>query len=146
LKTQAKGGDGYEIQNLAIGFSIGASFGIYASHGWSCGRRERLERESHGDGHRGKAAPTCRGPHCGYGSRSRVRCRKFDSQAIYALQNPDANRRGSIERGCRRRPRAEQSGDMAKAKTYYEKLVVLAQNADSERPELKETKTFLAKQ
>ena len=40
---------------------------------------------------------------------------------------------------------AEQSGDMAKAKTYYEKLVVLSQNADSERPELKESRAFLAK-
>jgi tetratricopeptide (TPR) repeat protein len=40
---------------------------------------------------------------------------------------------------------AEQSGDMAKAKTYYEKLVVLSQNADSERPELKESKAFLTK-
>jgi hypothetical protein len=33
----------------------------------------------------------------------------------------------------------------AKAKTYYGKLVVLAQNADIERPELKEAKAFLAK-
>jgi hypothetical protein len=40
---------------------------------------------------------------------------------------------------------AAQSGDMAKAKTYYEKLVVLSQNADTERPELKKAKAFLAK-
>jgi Tetratricopeptide repeat len=40
---------------------------------------------------------------------------------------------------------AEQSGDMAKAKTYYEKLVVLTQKADTERPELNEAKAFLAK-
>jgi len=36
------------------------------------------------------------------------------------------------------------AGDPAKAKTYYEKLNVLAQNTDSERPELKEAETFLA--
>jgi tetratricopeptide (TPR) repeat protein len=40
---------------------------------------------------------------------------------------------------------AAQSGDMAKAKTYYEELVVLAQNADTERPEIKEAKAFLSK-
>jgi uncharacterized protein HemY len=40
---------------------------------------------------------------------------------------------------------AEQSGDMAKTKTYYEKLVVLTQKADTERPELNEAKAFLAK-
>ena len=40
---------------------------------------------------------------------------------------------------------AAQSGDMAKAKTYYEKLVVLSQNADTERPEIKEAKAFLSK-
>jgi tetratricopeptide (TPR) repeat protein len=40
---------------------------------------------------------------------------------------------------------AEQSGDMAKAKTYYEKLVVLTEKADAERSELNEAKTFLAK-
>jgi tetratricopeptide (TPR) repeat protein len=36
------------------------------------------------------------------------------------------------------------SGDQAKAKIYYEKLLVLAKNADAERPELKEAKSFLA--
>ena len=40
---------------------------------------------------------------------------------------------------------AAQSGDMAKAKTYYEKLVVLSQNADTERSEIKEAKAFLSK-
>ena len=40
---------------------------------------------------------------------------------------------------------AAQSGDMAKAKTYYEKLVVLSQKADTERPEIKEAKAFLSK-
>ena len=40
---------------------------------------------------------------------------------------------------------AAQSGDTAKAKTYYEKLVVLSQNADTERPEIKEAKAFLSK-
>jgi tetratricopeptide (TPR) repeat protein len=40
---------------------------------------------------------------------------------------------------------AAQLGDMAKAKTYYEKLVDLCRHADAERPELKEAKEFLAK-
>jgi tetratricopeptide (TPR) repeat protein len=40
---------------------------------------------------------------------------------------------------------AAQSGDTAKAKTYYEKLIVLSQNADTERPEIKEAKAFLSK-
>jgi tetratricopeptide (TPR) repeat protein len=40
---------------------------------------------------------------------------------------------------------ASLAGDQAKAKSYYEKLLVLVQNADTERPELKEAKTFLAK-
>jgi tetratricopeptide (TPR) repeat protein len=37
------------------------------------------------------------------------------------------------------------AGDQAKAKTYYGKLAVLAQGADTDRPELKEAKAFLAK-
>jgi tetratricopeptide (TPR) repeat protein len=40
---------------------------------------------------------------------------------------------------------AAQSGDTAKAKTYYEKLVVLSQSADTERSEIKEAKAFLSK-
>src|SRR5262252_6755823 len=36
------------------------------------------------------------------------------------------------------------AGDQGKAKSYYEKLLVLARNADTERPELKEAKAFLA--
>jgi uncharacterized protein HemY len=40
---------------------------------------------------------------------------------------------------------AAQSGDIAKAKTYYEKLVILSRNADTERPEIKEAKAFLSK-
>ena len=40
---------------------------------------------------------------------------------------------------------AAQSGDIAKAKTYYEKLVVLSRNADTERPGIKEAKAFLSK-
>lgn len=39
---------------------------------------------------------------------------------------------------------AAESGDKAKAKSYYEKLVTLSQNADTERPELKAAKAFLA--
>jgi uncharacterized protein HemY len=40
---------------------------------------------------------------------------------------------------------AAQSGDMTKAKTYYEKLVVLSQSADTERSEIKEAKAFLSR-
>ena len=36
------------------------------------------------------------------------------------------------------------AGDEAKARTYYEKLLALAKNADTERPELKDAKMFLA--
>jgi tetratricopeptide (TPR) repeat protein len=36
------------------------------------------------------------------------------------------------------------AGDQAKAKSYYGRLVILAQNADTERPEIKEAKAFLA--
>jgi predicted Zn-dependent protease len=35
------------------------------------------------------------------------------------------------------------AGDQAKAKAFYEKLVVLAQTADTERPEIKEAQAFL---
>jgi tetratricopeptide (TPR) repeat protein len=40
---------------------------------------------------------------------------------------------------------AELSGDQAKAKSYFERLLTLAKSADTERPELKEMKAFLAK-
>jgi tetratricopeptide (TPR) repeat protein len=40
---------------------------------------------------------------------------------------------------------AAQSGDVAKAKTYYEKLLRLSQNADIERPEIGEAKAFFLK-
>jgi len=40
---------------------------------------------------------------------------------------------------------ASLAGDQAKAKSYYEKFLVLVQNADTERPEIIEAKAFLAK-
>ena len=40
---------------------------------------------------------------------------------------------------------AELSGDLEKARTYYAGLLVLCEKADTERPELKEAKAFLAK-
>lgn len=40
---------------------------------------------------------------------------------------------------------AERSGDRAKAKDYYTKLITLAAGADTERPALREAKAFLAK-
>ncbi len=39
---------------------------------------------------------------------------------------------------------AERIGDARKARTYYEKLVAVAAQADTERPELLEAKAFLA--
>jgi len=38
------------------------------------------------------------------------------------------------------------SGDREKARAVYEKLLAPASRADTERPELKEARTFLAKQ
>jgi tetratricopeptide (TPR) repeat protein len=40
---------------------------------------------------------------------------------------------------------AELSGDREKARSYYERLVVLCNNADTERPELVEAKAYLAR-
>jgi hypothetical protein len=40
---------------------------------------------------------------------------------------------------------AELSGDLKKARTYYEKLVALCEHADGIRPELRKAKAFLAK-
>jgi tetratricopeptide (TPR) repeat protein len=40
---------------------------------------------------------------------------------------------------------AELSGDREKARTYYQKLLVLTGKADTERPELVEAKAFVAK-
>jgi tetratricopeptide (TPR) repeat protein len=40
---------------------------------------------------------------------------------------------------------AELSGDREKARTYYASLLALCEKADTERPELKEAKAFLAK-
>jgi hypothetical protein len=39
---------------------------------------------------------------------------------------------------------AELSGDRAKARIFYTRLLALARPADSERPELKQAKIFLA--
>ena len=40
---------------------------------------------------------------------------------------------------------AELSGDREKARTYYASLLALCEKADTERPELREAKAFLAK-
>jgi tetratricopeptide (TPR) repeat protein len=40
---------------------------------------------------------------------------------------------------------AERAGDAARARTYYTSLVTLCASADTERPELREAKAFLAK-
>ena len=63
-------------------------------------------------------------------------------QEFEASQKREPNRFRSLYGASKA---AEQSGDMVKAKSYYEKIVVLSQNADSERPELKESKAFLTK-
>jgi tetratricopeptide (TPR) repeat protein len=63
-------------------------------------------------------------------------------QAFETSEKHDPNRfRGLYGAG----KAAALAGDPAKAKSYYEKLLVLVQNADTERPELKEAKAFLAK-
>jgi Tfp pilus assembly protein PilF len=40
---------------------------------------------------------------------------------------------------------AEQAGDKVKARTYYSQLVANSGKADSERPEVRQAKTFLGK-
>ena len=40
---------------------------------------------------------------------------------------------------------AEKAGDAIKARLYYERLVALTSTADTERPEVKKAKQFLAK-
>jgi tetratricopeptide (TPR) repeat protein len=63
-------------------------------------------------------------------------------QAFETSEQHDPNRfRGLYGAG----KAAALAGDQAKANSYYEKLVVLVQNADTERPELMEAKAFLAK-
>jgi tetratricopeptide (TPR) repeat protein len=63
-------------------------------------------------------------------------------QAFETSEKHDPNRfRGLYGAG----KAAALAGDQAKAKSYYEKLVVLVQKADTERPEIKEAKSFLAK-
>jgi tetratricopeptide (TPR) repeat protein len=63
-------------------------------------------------------------------------------QAFESSEKHDPNRfRGLYGAGRA----AALAGDQAKAKSYYEKLIVLVQNVDAERPELKEAKAFLAK-
>ena len=63
-------------------------------------------------------------------------------QAFETSEKHDPNRfRGLYGAG----KAAALMGDQAKARSYYGKLLVLVQKADSERPELKEAKAFLAK-
>jgi len=40
---------------------------------------------------------------------------------------------------------AEAAGDQEKAASYFAKLVTLSKNADTDRPEISQAKTFLAK-
>ena len=63
-------------------------------------------------------------------------------QAFETSEKHDSNRfRGLYGAG----KAAALAGDQAKARTYYEKLLVLVQSADSERPEITEARAFLAK-
>ena len=62
-------------------------------------------------------------------------------QAFETSEKHDPNRfRGLYGAG----KAAALAGDQAKARSYYEKLVVLAQTADTERPEIIEANAFLA--
>jgi hypothetical protein len=40
---------------------------------------------------------------------------------------------------------AELAGNREKARTYYEKLLALAANADTERPEVRDAKAYLGR-
>ena len=63
-------------------------------------------------------------------------------QAFETSEKHDPNRfRGLYGAG----KAASLAGNQAKATSYYEKLLVLVQNADTERPEIIEAKAFLAK-
>jgi len=62
-------------------------------------------------------------------------------QAFEASQRSEPNRFKGLYGAARA---AELAGEKEKARTFYNKLVVLAEQADSERPELDEAKTFLA--
>jgi predicted Zn-dependent protease len=64
-------------------------------------------------------------------------------QAFEASEKHDPNRFRGLYGAAKA---AALAGDQAKAKSYYGKLVVLTQSADTERPEIKEAKSFLAKQ
>jgi tetratricopeptide (TPR) repeat protein len=59
-----------------------------------------------------------------------------------ASQKVDPNRFHGLAGAARA---ADAAGDKAKAKSYYEKLIALAKNADSERPELTKAKAFVGK-
>jgi tetratricopeptide (TPR) repeat protein len=62
-------------------------------------------------------------------------------QAFETSQRSEPNRFKGLYGAARA---AELAGDKEKARTFYTKLVALAEQADSERPELDEARTFLA--
>jgi tetratricopeptide (TPR) repeat protein len=59
-----------------------------------------------------------------------------------ASQRTDPNRFHGLAGAARA---ARLAGNGEKARTYYERLLVLAKTADTERPELKEARGYLAK-
>ena len=63
-------------------------------------------------------------------------------QAFETSEKHDPNRFRGVHGAAKA---AALAGDQAKAKSYYEKMLALAKNADTERPELTEAKSFLAK-
>ena len=63
-------------------------------------------------------------------------------QAFETSENHDPNRFRGLYGAAKA---ATLAGDQAKAKSYYEKLLVLAKNVDTERPEIKEARDSLAK-
>ena len=63
-------------------------------------------------------------------------------QAFETSEKHDPNRfRGLYGAG----KSAALAGDQANAKSYFERLLALAKNADTERPEIKEARAFLAR-
>jgi tetratricopeptide (TPR) repeat protein len=62
-------------------------------------------------------------------------------QAFETSENHDPNRFRGLYGAAKA---AALAGDQAKAKSYFERLLTLAKNADTERPETKEAQAFLA--
>src|SRR5262249_45426431 len=107
------------------------------AHAFRCGWR-RWQRQARGDGESslsdaGVARRAVTGDGAGGSGAARVRSG--------VKENP--NRYRGLYGAARA---AEAGGDQEKAASYFAKLVTLSKNADTDRPEIAQAKTFLAKQ